>query len=403
MKPKGIMLIAGEPSGDLLAAELVRELRSELALRNAAPTTDLQPLRASLEPRFFGAGGRHLAAAGSDLVCDMTAHSVIGLWEVFKKLLQFRRIFHRLRALALARQPDAVVCVDFSGFNRRFAHSIRQYVRTHHDWFHDWTPKIIQYVSPQVWASRESRVYQLARDYDLLLSIFPFEKSWYTQRVPHFRVEFVGHPMVDRYGRLAECQPEAGEANAPLVLLLPGSRRGELARHLPVLLPAVEKIRAEFPGLRAKMILPDAEMLALAKAHQPRDFIELQIGGLAALLSQATMAIASTGTVTLECAYFRIPTLAFYKTSWSTWQIGKRLARVRYAAMPNLLANDEIFPEFLQDAATPANLARAGISLLRDPARRQAIRSRLLQIAGTLGSPGASHRAAVLIADLLDG
>jgi lipid-A-disaccharide synthase len=402
MKSKGIMLIAGEASGDLLAAELVRELRSELILREAVPTTDLQPLRTSLEPRFFGAGGQHLAAAGAELAFDMTAHSVIGLSEVFKKFLQFRRLFYRLRALALNRQPDAIVCVDYSGFNRRFAHAIRNYVRTRHDWFHDWTPKIVQYVSPQVWASRENRVYQLARDYDLLLSIFPFEKSWYAQRVPHFRVEFVGHPMVDRYGPVAGLERKSGEPDSPRVLLLPGSRRGELDRHLPVLLSALGIIRSQVPGLRAKMVLPDAGMLARARLFKLPDFLEVQTGGLAEMLSQAALAIASTGTVTLECAYFRVPTVALYKTSWSTFQIAKRLVSVRYAAMPNLLADAEVFPEFIQDAATPGNIAGAAIALLRDSAHRGSIQTRLAQIVGTLGPPGASQRAATLIADLLD-
>ena len=141
-----------------------------------------------------------MAAAGVDLAFDMTAHSVVGLSEVLKNYFKFRRLFHQLFQLALERQPDAIICVDFSGFNRRFAHAIRQYTRAHADWFHDWNPKLIQYVSPQVWASREGRAYQMARDYDLVLSIFPFEKDWYAKRVPQLPVEFVGHPIVDRYG-----------------------------------------------------------------------------------------------------------------------------------------------------------------------------------------------------------
>ena len=200
MKPKSFMLIAGEASGDMLAAELVRALRQEMAEAEAIPTADYQPLHTSLEPRFFGAGGPQMAAAGVDLAFDMTAHSVIGLSEALKNYLKFRRLFHQLFQLALERQPDAIICVDFSGFNRRFAHAIRQYTRARADWFHDWNPKIIQYVSPQVWASREGRAYQMARDYDLVLSIFPFEKEWYAKRVPQLRVEFVGHPIVDRYG-----------------------------------------------------------------------------------------------------------------------------------------------------------------------------------------------------------
>ena len=151
MKPKSFMLIAGEASGDVLAAELVRALRQELAGAESIPTTDYQPLHTGLEPRFFGAGGPQMAAAGVDLAFDMTAHSVIGLSDALKNYLKFRRLFFQLYRLALERQPDAIICVDFSGFNRRFAHAIRQYTRARADWFHVWSPKVIQYVSPQVW------------------------------------------------------------------------------------------------------------------------------------------------------------------------------------------------------------------------------------------------------------
>ena len=190
MKPLSIMLIAGEASGDLLAAELVRALRSESGAGGASPTTDAQPLRSGLEPRFFGAGGPRMAAVGVDLAFDMTAHAVIGL-DALKHLLKFRRLRNQLFQLALRRQPDAIVCVDFGGFNSRFGHAVKAYARTHRDWFHDWDPKLIQFISPQVWASREGRAYKLAGDFDLLLSIFPFEKKWYARRVPGFRVEFI--------------------------------------------------------------------------------------------------------------------------------------------------------------------------------------------------------------------
>src|ERR1051326_1111103 len=163
MKPKTFMLIAGEASGDLLAAELVQALRREFEDAAAMPTTDFQPLYTNLQPRFFGAGGPRMAAAGVELAFDLTAHSVIGLSDVVKNYVTFRRLFHQLYQLAIEREPDAIVCVDFSGFNRRFAHEIKEYVRWHTGWFHDWNPRIIQYVSPQVWASREGRARQMAK------------------------------------------------------------------------------------------------------------------------------------------------------------------------------------------------------------------------------------------------
>ena len=397
------MIIAGETSGDNLAAELVQTLRRELAVRRVPFTWDYQPLYTSLEPRFFGAGGPQMAAAGVELAFDMTAHSVTGISDVLRNYGKFRRLFAQLYDLAVKREPDVIICVDFSGFNRRFAHAVRQYVRAHHDWFHDWNPRIIQYVSSQVWASRESRVYQIANDFDLVLSIIPFEKAWYQARVPRLRVEFVGNPIVDRYAALTlnpQLEPAAA-STAPTVLLLPGSRPGEIRRHLPVISGALEKIRAETPQLRAIMVLPNETLLARAKSTGFSEHIEARVGGLAEALRQADLAIASTGTVTLECAYFGVPCVALYKTSWFTWQIARRIATVKYAAMPNLLANEEMYPEFIQDAATPESIAKAVLALLRDQKRRQEIKARLPNIVSTLGPPGATARAADAILSLL--
>ena len=177
-----------------------------------------------------------MAGAGVDLDFDMTQHSVVGISEVLRNYFKFRRLFNQLYRLALDREPDAIICVDFSDFNRRFARALKKYVRSRRDWFHDWAPKIIRYVSPQVWASREGRAYQMARDHDLLLSIIPFEKAWYAKRVPRLRVEFVGHPLLDRYASAQSRMRNARTSSSPSILLLPGSRPDELKRHLPVML-----------------------------------------------------------------------------------------------------------------------------------------------------------------------
>ncbi len=399
MKPLSIMLIAGEASGDLLGAELVEALRGELAAAAAQPTADAQPLRTSLAPRFFGAGGPRLAAAGMELAVDLTAHAVIGLGDVLRKYAFFRGVKDQLLELAIERQPDLVVCVDFSGFNRRFGHALKQHVRARSSWFHIWNPKLVQFVSPQVWASRPSRAEKMARDFDLLLSIFPFEKKWYAQRTPGFRVEFVGHPMVDRHG--ARDGQQSNEGRAPLVVLLPGSRVGELKRHLPPMLGAWRQLRAARPGLGARMVLPKEELVPLARQHSGLEGIEMQVGNLPDALRAATIALASTGTVTMECAWFGVPTVAFYKTSWSTYQIGKRIVTVTSLTMPNLLSGETVFPEFVQHDVTAENLARAAGELLDSPARRAKMRARLAEIVATLGPPGAARRAARCIAELL--
>jgi len=392
------MLIAGEASGDLLAAELVQSLRHEFAAAPSVPTNDFQPLHTSFEPRFFGAGGARMAAAGVELAFDLTRHAVIGL-SFLNKLFEIRRLFLQLVRLARERQPDVIICVDYGEFNRRFAHAIRRCVRNR-DWFHDWNPKIVQYVSPQVWASREWRAWQIARDYDLVLSTYPFEKDWYAQRVPNLKVEYVGNPVVERYDPTKVSQPTDAKTS-PLIALLPGSRRAELERHLEPILGAWQIISKAIPGLRARMVLPSEARLQQAKAFGLPASVEAHCGGLPETLSQATIAISKTGTVATECACAGVPTIAIYKTWWVTFEIGKRIVKVRHLAMPNLLAQGEVFPEFIQGAATAQNIANEALALLGDDARRERIKTQLREVMGTLGGPGASRRAAQAIVRLL--
>ncbi len=403
MNPKSFMVIAGEASGDLLAAELIPALREELAIAEVTRTGDAQPLYASLAPRFFGAGGPRMASAGVELAFDMTAHSVIGLSDVFKNYFTFRRLFYQLYELALARTPDAILCVDFSGFNRRFAHAIKEHVRSRLDWFHPWNPKIIQYVSPQVWASREGRARQMNEDCDLLLSIFPFEKAWYAKRVPQLPVVFVGHPLVDRYNLSSPAPPAAtgSPRSLPTVLLLPGSRPGELRRHLPLLVEAAKKIRA-VREVAFRIVLPQESLAAQARPSAEQvPGLRTQIGGLEEALRDADLALTKSGTITMECACFGVPAVVFYKTSTLNYLAARQLVKVKYLAMPNLLVDEPIFPEFIQQAATPDNIARAALELLNDQARRQKVKTRLAEIVATLGTPGASRRAARAVVELL--
>ncbi len=371
------MLIAGETSGDLLAAELVTALRGHLA-----------------DAKFFGAGGSKMAAADVELAFDMTQHAVIGITDVLKNLLKFRQLFNELLTLAIKRQPDFVIGVDYGGFNLRFGQAVKKYVRDNP--FSKWNPKIVQFVSPQVWASRPGRAKKLAADYDLLLSIFPFEKAWYAERVPQLRVEFVGHPMLDRMQNLE--LKNQNQNSPPLVLLLPGSRKSELQRHLPVLLGALKLIQEKIPTVRAKMVLPNPTLLSLAKSLDAN--LEIQIGELPWALAETSVALASTGTVTMECALHGVPTVTLYKTSALTYQIAKRLVTVKSLTMPNLLAGEEVYPEFIQHAATPENLANATLALLQDQNRQQKIKHQLGNIINSLGEPGATSRAAKAILSL---
>jgi len=380
------MLIAGEASGDLLAAELVSALRGKLP-----------------DATFFGAGGANMSAAGVELAFDLTQHSVIGISDVLKNYFKFRRLFNQLLALAIERKPDVVIGVDYGGFNLRFGHAIKKEMRKQFGHgrvapANPWLPKIVQFVSPQVWASRPTRANLMETNYDLLLSIFPFEKDWYAKRVPNLRVEFVGHPMVERLKSELRSQKSEVSATSPKILLLPGSRKSELQRHLPVMLGALKMIQEKLPSVKAKMVLPNQTLLQLAKSLGAN--VEIQIGELPWALAETDVAIASTGTVTMECAFFGVPTVTLYKTSWLTYQIAKRIITVKSLTMPNLLAGQTVYPEFVQNDATPENISRAALELLQDESRRTKIKSQLAKIVSSLGEPGATRRAATAILSL---
>jgi lipid-A-disaccharide synthase len=387
------MAIAGETSGDALAAELLQALPQALATRLPG-----------LNPRCFGAGGDAMAGAGVELLIDLTRHSVIGIWEVVRRYHEFRGIFNRLLDAALERQPDLLLCVDYSGFNRRFAAALKQAARERDPGGQGWHPLVVQLVSPQVWASRPGRAQQLERDVDLLLSIFPFEKAWYARHTPRLAVEFVGHPMIDRHALALRQLKSTPAADRREILLLPGSRQAELRRHLPALLGAARLLLKD-TGPVFRMVLPNEELLAVA-----RETIDLvgvsvttQIGGLAEALIKARLALASTGTVTMECALFGVPTVAMYKTSWPTYLIGKQVVNVRYLAMPNLLADEVVYPEFIQADATAENLAQSARELWCNAKRHRETQEKLARIIASLGGPGAAQRAAEAVAGLIQG
>jgi lipid-A-disaccharide synthase len=258
-----------------------------------------------------------------------------------------------------------------------------------------------------VWASRPGRAETLERDVDLLLSIFPFEKEWYARHARRLRVEFVGHPMIDRHGPEAAAWRHNLAAASLLpadrrreILLLPGSRVSEVRRHLPAMIEAARTIAAQLP-VQFRLVLPNEALTAMARPMLTGFAdVAVQIGGLAGALRVADLAIASSGTVTLECAFFGVPCVVLYKLSWPTYWIARQIVKVPYIAMPNLLAGERVFPELIQADATPENLAREALDLLRNDARRAEVRAKLARAIDSLGEPGAANRAAATILQL---
>jgi lipid-A-disaccharide synthase len=378
MTPKTIMVVAGDPSGDANGADLVKALAETMC-----------------GAHFIGAGGPKMAAAGVELLFDLTTHSAIGPADVIKNLRSFWKRRLALETLAVERTPELIILVDSYSFTQPLAGAVKNFVRS--GVASDWQPKIVRYTSPQVWASRPGRAEEMAKNIDLLLCLFPFEKDWYARRGTKLRVEFVGHPMFDRHPTPVTRQPQ----EIPTIVLLPGSRTGEIKRHLPVMLAAARKISA-VQTVRFKTVALNEKLAEEIRSHLgggPE--VEIQIGHLADALSTATLAIASTGTVTMECAYFGLPTVAMYKVSPIAYHLLRWFVTIKYAAMPNILADEALFPEFIQSRATAENLAKAALELLADGPRRSEIRAKLGRVIASLGGPGSTRRAAAIIKELM--
>ncbi len=378
-RPCRIMMLAGETSGDGLAAGLVDALK-----RQAGEGFALE---------FFGAGGDRMREAGVHILEDLTKRTVFGLSEVVSQYFWFKQIFQRLLDEAFERRPDLIILTDYAGFNLRFAEAVRKRLKRNQKSYPDWQPKILYYVSPQVWASRAFRVFALSRSVDCILSLFPFEKSWYALRAPKLRVEFVGDPMADRYRNLFKSTEDFQE-DRPQVLLLPGSRKQELRRHIPIMEEAVRRIHQAFP-CRFVMILSDQDQLEFANGLLPeKHSIELKVGTLSETLSNSVLTLACSGTVTRECGYHGVPTIVFYRVAWLTYWIARTIIKVKYIAMPNLLLNRLVYPEFIQSQAKPELIADKAIQFLQHPVLRQDARRTLGKLMDAMGEPGAFDRAA---------
>ena len=383
MATNQFMIIAGEPSGDALAADLVNSLARQWP--------------AGLRPHIFGLGGEKLKAAGVELLEDMTQHTVFGLSEALKKYFLFKRIFDRAIDAARQRLPDLIILVDFGGFNLRFAKAIRALSAQGRSPFSNWRPRIVYFVPPQVWASRPKRARTISECIDLVVGIFPFERDWYSERYPSLDLRYVGDPMASRFNSSLDDRPtrKPPPPSAPLkVALLPGSRRQEISRHLPLLVEAIKLIQKHRP-CEATIVSPSKDLLSEYRHLGGKDF-QWQVGGLAHLLQESDVAIASSGTVTRECAYQRIPTVVVYQVSRLTYEIGKRVITVPFIAMPNLLAGKRVYPELIQDAATPTAIAQETLQLCQ-PNDFQALMQDLERVVLSLGPPGATDRAAAAI------
>ncbi|PYL38263.1 MAG: lipid-A-disaccharide synthase [Verrucomicrobia bacterium] len=370
MKSKTIFFVAGEVSADNHGAALMRCLRG---------------LDSRLQ--FVGRGGPQMREIAGEQFKNWTGEAaVLGLWEVLRKYGYFREQFHETLREIRESKPDAVVLIDYPGFNLRLARALRRQAPRQ---------KIIYYISPQVWAWDHGRIKRMAHFIDLVLCIFPFETDLYNQ--VGLRALFVGHPMIERLqDRKIDTQRDPN-----LIGLFPGSRSREVRKIFPVMLETVRELRKHNRNLRFE-VAAASEQLALEMSpavagldqSQDGEAIQIKVDETAVIMQRAWAGIVASGSATLEAAYFRLPFVLIYKVMWPTYLAARLVVNVKYLGMPNLLADKEVVPEFIQYRAKPRAVVEAVQPLIENANARDRMISEFDSIIGRLGETGASERAA---------
>lgn len=370
-----LFIAAGEPSGDLHGAGLARALRARFP-----------------GARLLGLGGSRMAAEGVELLAGVEELAVMGFVEVIKHLPFFLDLRRRVFSALESEGVDLVIPIDYPGFNLRLAKRARER-----------GIPVLYYIAPQVWAWHAERTRDLARDADAVAVVLPFEEKFLRDR--GVRATFVGHPLLDlppRTETRAEWAASMGlDPARPILALFPGSRPQELNRHLRLFSDAASRVVARDPRVQPVIGIPDdIDRSIYAGARWPL------LPGSSGLLEFADAALVKSGTTTLETALAGTPGVVAYRMNALSYQMAKRLVKVPHIALANLIAEERVFPEFVQDAATPESLSAALVPLLAEdsPARTEmvarlgAIRARL---EGGDGEGGAAVRTARIAARLL--
>jgi lipid-A-disaccharide synthase len=369
VKPLRLLISCGEASGDLYAAELLKELIKK---------------RPSLSA--FGLGGARCEAAGMERIVGLEEVSVIGLVEVVRKLPALRDAMRRLCAATETRRPDLAVLIDFSGFNLRLARRLKAL-----------GVPVVYYVSPQVWAWRRGRIRTIRETVEEMLVILPFEKEFYERE--NVNVRYVGHPLVDLVraseDREAFFTRLGLDPKRPLIMMLPGSRRREIELHVPMLRRAIEELshsnsNLQFLVSRASTIPLEFLMDRLGETSSHARILE---GPIYDGLAHAAAAVVASGSATLEAALSGTPMVVVYRVGRASYFLGKPFVNLPFFSMVNLIAERELVPELIQSAMTAANIVEQVMRLLEENTA-QTMRRGLADVKQKLGGGGASARAA---------
>lgn len=375
---KSLFIIAGEASGDLHGSLLLKQL-------------------CALRPSWsaFGIGGDKMQAAGLEKIVGIEDLAVIGFAGVVQKFFYFRRIFTQMKKLLTQRRPDAVLLIDYPGFNLRFAWEAKKLGFS-----------VFYYIAPQIWAWWESRVQKLRECVDLLVPVFPFEEEYFQSH--GVSVKRVGHPLLDivkpEHDRTAFCASLSVPIEKKLFAMLPGSRPAEIKRHLPVMLEVAAEVAAHDSSIlpvicRAPEIGRELIQTVIATSSI-RDV--LVTSDTYSAIAAADIAITKSGTSTVECAILGTPFVVMYKTGIVNYHLARRLVKTPHLAMVNLIAQRTIVPEFIQQEATPELIVPVAKRLLQDQSYYQQIVDDLRDVREKLGPAGGAAQAAEIFVQWLE-
>lgn len=375
---KRIMIVAGEASGDLHGADLAREL---LALDSGLTLS--------------GIGGVEMAAAGVNIHYDISNLAVMGIVEVISRLKDVRDAMKNLENQFRSNRPDLLILIDYPGFNLELARRAKKY-----------NIAILYYISPKVWAWREGRIKRIKKYVDRLAVILPFEKKYYKGH--GLDVDFVGNPLLDKVH--ASLTPEEYKRlnnidhDATVIGIMPGSRKQEIAKLLPLFMQAAVKLDEKVG--KCVFLLPLAATLTeddlqeygvMDRRLDVRIVRENRYDAMAA----CAVAMAASGTLTMELAILQVPMVVCYRVSLLTYLLAKPFIKVEFASLVNLVAERKIVPELLQQKATPENLYQEVLPLLLSAEARDSMKEELAGVCEQLGEPGGAKRTAGLAMQML--
>ena len=376
-KNKTIMIVAGEASGDMHGANLVREML------NLDPALN-----------FYGIGGNRLQEEGVELLANASDMAVVGLTEVVSKLGSILKIMGMMKRSLDERRPDLVILIDYPDFNIPLAKAAKKR-----------GIKVFYYISPQVWAWRKSRIGQIKKTVSKMAVILPFEVEMYRQK--DFGVNYVGHPLLDmvklNYSK-QESRKKFGLSEDKITIgILPGSRTSEVRILMPELLRAAQILKREMPDLQ--FILPLADTLEETSVTEIISGFNVDVkvvsGHTYDVVSCADLALVASGTATLETALLGVPMIIVYKISLLSYFIGRLFVHVKNIGLVNIIAGKTIVPELIQGDASGMRIAAESLSILKNGERRQKMIKELEAIRARLGEPGAARRAAQIAHDMI--